>query len=52
LTPGANTLPKKILVAGNGAPGSGGPGNQTDGGGYDNTGAPGESGLVIVYSYK
>jgi hypothetical protein len=35
-----------------GAPGSGGPGQITDGGGYNNTGAPGEIGAVIVYSYK
>ena len=35
-----------------GAAGSGGPGNQTDAGGYNNNGAAGEIGAVIVYSYK
>lgn len=35
-----------------GAPGSGSPGNVTDGSNYHNHGSNGEAGLVVVYAYK
>jgi hypothetical protein len=44
-----NGVTGKIYV---GAPGAGGAGQITDGGGYHNHGSTGESGLVVVYAYK